>query len=77
MFGLSIIDYNWKKILLSFSFYIPLKIMWLCPYIPVLSMLFHYENRTNQVQDEVSGLQIVGNYIDTISTIFTSALLGT
>ena len=64
-----------KKILLSF--YISLKIMWLCPYIPVLSMLFHYENYTNQVQDEVSRLQTVENYIDTTPTIFISTLLGT
>ena len=38
--------------------------------------LKNYENYTNQVQEEVSRLQIVGNYIDTIPTIFMSALLG-
>ena len=39
--------------------------------------LEYYENYTNQVQEEVSKLQIVGNYIETIPTIFMSALLGT
>ena len=38
--------------------------------------LKNYENYTNQVQEEVSKLQIVGNYIDTIPTILMSALLG-
>ena len=38
--------------------------------------LKYYENYTNQVQEEVSKLQIVGNYIDTIPTILMSALLG-
>ena len=38
--------------------------------------LTHYENYTNQVQEEVSRLKIVGNYFDNLPTIIMSILLG-
>ena len=39
--------------------------------------LKNYENYTNQVQEEVSKLQIVGNYFHIIPEIVVGALLGT
>ena len=38
--------------------------------------LKHYENYTNQVQEEVSKLQIVGNYIHIIPEIIVGLLVG-
>ena len=38
--------------------------------------LTHYDNYTNQVQAEVSRLNIVGRYIGTIPSIVMTLLLG-
>ena len=38
--------------------------------------LTHYENYTNQVQEEVSRLNIVGRYIGTIPSIVMTLFLG-